>query len=386
LSRPFTPRNISPAAFIRVNGKIRARDVRVIGVDNKQIGIISLNEALGLARTHGVDLVEISPNAVPPVCRLVDFGKYRYELSKKDKDSKKRQNASLVKEVQLSPRIDPHDLSIKTDHAIGFLCEDMKVKIALKFRGREMAHTEVGFEVINKFVASIAAYGHPDFQPKLVGRAINLMISPLPRAKRRRRRTGARIRPGRAGEKNRSVHCPRCARCARCARRVRRAGGHPAGRGKSSRGRSPVCQRLEHPLHQLGHQIAGGSRQLCTRSGNRQSAQTAFVCSQKSRTICNRPCCAAAPSKTPARVVPSSRCRASFKTELSSAAGHAKNRRSTSRWNFSLPPSLARIHSHGSTPFTARSVTRAAPSSGCGRASRADLNVQCQDQNSSASI
>jgi translation initiation factor IF-3 len=184
LSRPFTPRNISPAAFIRVNGKIRARDVRVIGVDNKQIGIISLNEALGLARTHGVDLVEISPNAVPPVCRLVDFGKYRYELSKKDKDSKKRQNASLVKEVQLSPRIDPHDLSIKTDHAIGFLCEDMKVKIALKFRGREMAHTEVGFEVINKFVASIAAYGHPDFQPKLVGRAINLMISPLPRAKR----------------------------------------------------------------------------------------------------------------------------------------------------------------------------------------------------------
>jgi len=184
LSRPFTPRNSSPASFIRVNGKIRAREVRVIGVDNKQVGIIPLNEALNMARVHGVDLVEISPNAEPPVCRLVDFGKFRYELAKKEKDSKKHQNASIVKEVQLSPRIDPHDLGIKVQHAVNFLCEDMKVKVALKFRGREMAHTEIGFEVINNFIAKIAPFGHPDFQPKLVGRAINLMISPLPRAKR----------------------------------------------------------------------------------------------------------------------------------------------------------------------------------------------------------
>jgi translation initiation factor IF-3 len=84
----------------------------------------------------------------------------------------------------LSPRIDPHDLKIKVMHAVDFLCEDMKVKVALKFRGREMAHTEIGFEVVNKFLAEIAPYGHPDFQPKLVGRAINLMISPLPRNKR----------------------------------------------------------------------------------------------------------------------------------------------------------------------------------------------------------
>jgi translation initiation factor IF-3 len=89
-----------------------------------------------------------------------------------------------VKEVQLSPRIDPHDLGIKVQHAVNFLCEDMKVKVALKFRGREMAHTEIGFEVVNKFIAEIAPFGHPDFQPKLVGRAINLMITPLPRAKR----------------------------------------------------------------------------------------------------------------------------------------------------------------------------------------------------------
>jgi translation initiation factor IF-3 len=184
LSRPFTPRNSSPASFIRVNGKIRAREVRVIGVDGKQLGVVLLNDAINLARTHSVDLVEISPNAVPPVCRLVDFGKFRYELAKKEKESKKHQHASTVKEVQLSPRIDPHDLAIKTAHAIDFLCEDMKVKVALKFRGRENAHTEIGFEVINKFIADIAPYGHPDFQPKLVGKAINLMVSPLPRNKR----------------------------------------------------------------------------------------------------------------------------------------------------------------------------------------------------------
>ncbi len=184
MSRPFPPRNSSPASFIRVNGKIRAREVRVIGVDGKQLGVIQLNDAMNLARTHGVDLVEISPNAVPPVCRLVDFGKFRYELAKKEKESKKHQHASTVKEVQLSPRIDPHDLGIKVSHAIDFLCEDMKVKVALKFRGRENAHTEVGFEVIHKFIADIAPYGHPDFQPKLVGKAINLMISPLPRNKR----------------------------------------------------------------------------------------------------------------------------------------------------------------------------------------------------------
>jgi translation initiation factor IF-3 len=184
LSRPFTPRNSSPASFIRVNGKIRAREVRVIGVDGKQLGVIQLSDAINLARQHAVDLVEISPNAVPPVCRLVDFGKFRYELAKKEKDSRKHQHASIVKEVQLSPRIDPHDLGIKTAHAIDFLCEDMKVKVALKFRGRENAHTEVGFEVIKKFIADIAPYGHPDFQPKLVGKAINLMVSPLPRNKR----------------------------------------------------------------------------------------------------------------------------------------------------------------------------------------------------------
>jgi len=187
LSRPFPSRSSSSSGpFVKVNGKIRAREVRVIGPDGKQLGVLGLGEALNLARANGVDLVEIAPNATPPVCRIVDFGKFRYEQAKREKESKKHQHANKVKEVQLSPKIDPHDLGVKVQRAIEFLCEDMKVKVNLKFRGREMAHTEIGYEVVNKFMEEIAPYGHPDFEPKLAGRNINVMVSPLPRSKRAR--------------------------------------------------------------------------------------------------------------------------------------------------------------------------------------------------------
>ncbi len=184
MSRPFPSRYSSTGPFVRVNGKIRAREVRVIGLDGKQLGVLALGEALNMARNNGVDLVEVAPNANPPVCRVVDFGKYRYEQAKRDKESKKHQHATKVKEVQLSPKIDPHDLGVKIQHAVEFLCEDMKVKVNLKFRGREMAHTEFGFQVIRKFLDEITPYGHPDFEPKLNGRNINVMVSPLPRNKR----------------------------------------------------------------------------------------------------------------------------------------------------------------------------------------------------------
>ena len=185
MSRPFSPRpQSSSSSYVRVNGKIRAREVRVVGADGHQHGVLPLQEALNLARSQGVDLVEIAPNANPPVCRLVDYGKFRYEQSKKDKESKKRQHATKVKEIQLSPSIDPHDFGVKLMHAIDFLCEDMKVKVTLRFRGRELAHKEFGFQVVQKFVAEVAPYGHPDAPAKLVGKGIVLMISPLPRAKR----------------------------------------------------------------------------------------------------------------------------------------------------------------------------------------------------------
>jgi translation initiation factor IF-3 len=194
LSHPFSSRNSSPSGpFVRVNGKIRAREVRVIGPDGKQLGILSLGDALTAARANGVDLVEIAPTATPPVCRLVDYGKFRYEQAKREKEAKKHQHATKVKEVQLSPKIDPHDLSVKLQHAIGFLCEDMKVKVVLKFRGREMAHTEFGFQVIQKFLTEIAPYGHPDFEPKLIGRGITVMITPLPRNKRAKPPEGVEV-------------------------------------------------------------------------------------------------------------------------------------------------------------------------------------------------
>ena len=187
MSRPFPSRSsYSPGSSVRVNGKIRAREVRVIGTDGQQLGVIPLAEAINLARSKGVDLVEIAATAVPPVCRLVDFGKFRYEQAKKEKEARKHQHANKVKEIQLSPQIDPHDFGVKLSHAIDFLCEEMKVKVTLRFRGREMAHKEFGFQQVEKFTREVAPYGHPDSAAKLVGKGITVMFSPLPRNKRAR--------------------------------------------------------------------------------------------------------------------------------------------------------------------------------------------------------
>ena len=187
MSRPFPPRSSSGQnSQARVNGKIRAREVRVIGPEGQQLGVLPLGDAINLARVKGVDLVEVAPNANPPVCRLVDFGKYRYEQNKREKEAKKHQHANKVKEIQLSPGIDPHDFGVKLSHAIDFLCEEMKVKVVLKFRGREMAHKEIGFQQVEKFSREIAPYGHPDNEAKLVGRGVTVMFSPLPRNKRAR--------------------------------------------------------------------------------------------------------------------------------------------------------------------------------------------------------
>jgi len=164
------------------------------------LGVLQLGEAINMARAQGVDLVEIAPNATPPVCRLVDYGKFRYEQAKKDKESRKHQHANKVKEVQLSATIDPHDFSVKVSHAIDFLCDEMKVKVTLRFRGREMAHQEFGFQVVKKFIQNVAPYGHPDADPKLIGKGINLMVSPLPRNKRAKNPNQSGAEPGENGE------------------------------------------------------------------------------------------------------------------------------------------------------------------------------------------
>lgn len=145
---------------------------------------MDLAQAIRLAQNHGVDLVEIAPNAIPPVCRVVDYGKYKYEVAKKENEARKTSHINEVKEVQLSPVIDPHDLGIKLNHAINFLCDDMQVKINLRFRGRQNAHTEVGVGVVKKFITSLAPWGQANGEVRIVGKAINLMVNPLPKQKR----------------------------------------------------------------------------------------------------------------------------------------------------------------------------------------------------------
>jgi translation initiation factor IF-3 len=184
LSRPFSPRSFrSREPLHRRNGKIRAREVRVIDELKQQLGVMTLDAALRLARTKGLDLIEIAANATPPVCRMVNYGKYLYEEAKRSKDS--RQSASKLKELQISASIDPHDLAVKRDHAIQFLDDDMKVRVKMRFRGRQKAHKEIGVGLMNQFVRELASYGLADSPPAMLGdRDLNVLISPLPRAKR----------------------------------------------------------------------------------------------------------------------------------------------------------------------------------------------------------
>jgi len=184
LSRPFPSRSFRPREPLhRRNGKIRAREVRVLDDTKQQLGVMSLNEALRLAQAKNLDLVEIVPHATPPVCRIVNYGKFLYEEAKRESHAKP--TAGQMKEIQISPAIDPHDLATKRDHAIRFLCDDMKVRVKLRFRGRQKAHKEIGFQVVNQFIKDVAAYGQADSPPKMLGdRDLNAVLSPLPRNKR----------------------------------------------------------------------------------------------------------------------------------------------------------------------------------------------------------
>ncbi len=186
MSRPFPSRSFQPREPLhRRNGKIRAREIRVIGESKEQLGVMPLKDALRLAQSKGLDLIEIAATANPPVCRIVDYGKFLYEEAKRTKESHRSQSAMRMKEIQISAAIDPHDLGVKLNHAIEFLCEDHKVRVKLRFRGRQRAHKELGFQMMNRFIADVAGYGQADSPPKMLGdRDINLVLSPLPRNKR----------------------------------------------------------------------------------------------------------------------------------------------------------------------------------------------------------
>lgn len=184
MSRPFYKRPFpSREPKHRRNGKIRAREVRVLDETKQQLGVMSLTEALRLAQGKGLDLVEIAPTATPPVCRIVNYGKLLYEESKSHKES--RNAGHQMKEIQLSAGIGTHDFEVKLRHAIEFLSADHKVRVKLQFKGRQRAHKEFGFEVVNRFVKAASAYGQADAPPKMLGdRDLHVLLSPLPRNQR----------------------------------------------------------------------------------------------------------------------------------------------------------------------------------------------------------
>src|SRR5579885_1922770 len=170
----YQRRNTDPYANIRRNHRIKVPQVRVISPEGKQLGIMDTPKAVNLALENGLDLVEVAPNAQPPVCRIMDFGKYVYEEQKKHSHAKT--TASKIKEIEFSARIEQNDFFTKLRHAEEFLDHGNKVKLRLKFRGREMAHTEIGFAVIKKAVQELSGMGHPDADAKLIGRNINVML------------------------------------------------------------------------------------------------------------------------------------------------------------------------------------------------------------------
>ncbi|MDR0993706.1 MAG: translation initiation factor IF-3 [Verrucomicrobiota bacterium] len=162
----------------RINQRIRVPEVRLIGPTGEQLGIVATYEAQNRAKEAGLDLVEISPTARPPVCRIMDFGKFRYEQSKKDKQNKRSSSATKVKEIQLHPSVGDNDYNVKMRKLKDFLDEGFRVKVALFFRGRENAHKELGFDLMNRVVMDLRDIGVVEQAPKLMGRNIQMVMTP----------------------------------------------------------------------------------------------------------------------------------------------------------------------------------------------------------------
>ena len=163
---------------LRVNDMIRVREVRLVDEDNNQVGIMPTLEARKMAEEKGLDLVEIAPNANPPVCRLLDYGKYKFDLEKKNREQKKRQKQQELKEIRMQPKIDTHDLEFKAKHVGEFLDKGSKVKVTIRFRGRELAHTERGKDVLGKVLDLLDRDVTVDRPPAMEGRFMSMIISP----------------------------------------------------------------------------------------------------------------------------------------------------------------------------------------------------------------
>jgi translation initiation factor IF-3 len=170
---------------VRVNRRIRAREVRVIDPDGKQLGIMPLDDALNTAMEMDLDLVEVATKSDPPVCRIMDYGKFKYEQSKKSQESRKKQTIIHLKEIKLRPKTDEHDFQFKIRHMERFLKEGNKVKVSMIFRGREIMHPDIGEKILHRVIDQTKESGLVEQAPKREGRALNMILAPIHSAKGR---------------------------------------------------------------------------------------------------------------------------------------------------------------------------------------------------------
>lgn len=164
--------------YVRVNDKIFAKTMRVIGPDGEQLGVFTRDIALKKAEGFDLDLVEVAPQSDPPVCRIIDFAKYRYEQVKRERETKKHQKQAQLKEVRIRPRIDSHDYEVKLKHIITFLEKRHKVRVRMWFKGREISHKEIGSKLIEKLIKDIEKVGRVDREPHMLGKTLVLILSP----------------------------------------------------------------------------------------------------------------------------------------------------------------------------------------------------------------
>jgi translation initiation factor IF-3 len=176
--QPSTRRSFIASNEPRVNEQIRLSPVRLIDTDGAQLGVVPVDEAMSRAREKGMDLVEVAPNARPPVCRIMDYGRYKYEQAKAEREARRKQHVTQMKEIKMRPNIEEHDFEFKTRHIKRFLADRDKVKVTIMFRGREMAHTENGKEVLDDVVEEIGDLAIVEQQARLEGRNMFLILAP----------------------------------------------------------------------------------------------------------------------------------------------------------------------------------------------------------------
>lgn len=234
-TRPGRPGGESSGGHIsvepRINERIRVPEVRLVGPNGEQVGIVALGDALRLAQEADLDLVEVAPTARPPVCKLMDYGKFKYESALKARESRKNQAQTVIKEIKLRPKIDPHDYGTKRGHVERFLRQGDKVKVTIMFRGREQSRPELGFRLLQRLAGDVEELGFVEAQPKQDGRNMIMVIGPH----RRKSDTKAERAAPREGD----------AQAERPATRVRRAPAPPAGQAREAA--EPATERVAEP-------------------------------------------------------------------------------------------------------------------------------------------